>query len=245
MRLRPGMDVLSELERLAADVAGELEIANTLWAYATLGRQPGAGLVSGLERRAADVAGKFKPQAIANTLWAYAVLDAPPRNGPFPSELCKAAVCHCFDPFDDKVGKQVHMFLVVAKLRGWTTRGDSGLIDALRSKFGSRGRDLLAQSSVAKKSRLQADVASCVRRLGLECEEEAIDGESVYSIDILVSHCGEHGDVGVGKVALEVGGPSHYLLSRRRTANGNTVVLKRRVLSMPGYTSVSVPFWAQ
>lgn len=106
---------------------------------------------------------------------------------------------------------------------GWTTRGDSGPIDALRSKFGSRSRDLLAQSSVAKKSRLQADVASCVRRLGLECEEEAIDGESVYSIDILASHCGEHGDVGVGKAALEVGGPRHYLLSRRRTANGNTV----------------------
>ena len=125
---------------------------------------------------------------------------------------------------------------------GWTTRGDSGPIDALRSKFGSRSRDLLAQSSVAKKSRLQADVASCVRRLGLECEEEAIDGESVYSIDILASHCGEHGDVGVGKAALEVGGPRHYLLSRRRTANGNTVVLKRRVLSMLGYTSVSVPF---
>ena len=158
-----------------------------------------------------------------------------------PSELCKTALRHCFDPFDDGI-QQIHLFLVAAKLRGWTTRGDPGLIDALRSKFGSKGRDLLAQSSVAKMSRLQADVASCVRRLGLEYEEEAIDGESGYSIDILVSHCGEHGDVGVGKIALEVDGPSHYLLPGRRTANGNTV-LKRRVLSMLGYKSVSVPFW--
>ena len=88
-----------------------------------------------------------------------------------------------------------------------------------------------------------ADVASSVRRLGLEYEEEAIDEESGYSIDILVSHSGEHGDhVGAGKIALEVDGPSHYLLPGRRTANGNTV-LKTRVLSMPGYKSVSVPFW--
>jgi len=88
-----------------------------------------------------------------------------------------------------------------------------------------------------------ADVASSVRRLGVEYEEEAIDEESGYSIDILVSHSGEHGDhVGARKIAIEVDGPGHYLLPARRTANGNTV-LKTRVLSMPGYKSVSVPFW--
>ena len=43
-------------------------------------------------------------------------------------------------------------------------------------------------------------------------------------------------------VALEVDGPSHYLLPGERDANGSTL-LKRRVLSQLGYQVVSVPHW--
>ncbi len=50
------------------------EIANLMWAYATLGREPGAELAGAMSRRAVSTAGKFNPQEIANLMWAYATL---------------------------------------------------------------------------------------------------------------------------------------------------------------------------
>ncbi len=46
------------------------EVTNTLWAYATIGREPGAAVMKELEGRAEAVAGTFKAQGMANTLWA-------------------------------------------------------------------------------------------------------------------------------------------------------------------------------
>ena len=46
---------MRELEGLAEAVAGTFntqDVANTLWAYATMGREPGAGLMRELEGRA-------------------------------------------------------------------------------------------------------------------------------------------------------------------------------------------------
>ena len=248
--LLPGKDVLSILEGRIKAVAEEFKpqaIANTLWAYATLGMEPGAGVVRVLEGRMEAVGGTFIAQNIANTLWAYAVF------GSSPSESILLPICQAAEAFIDQDAftgihlSQLHMFLLVAKLEGWSTRGVSNLgsVDALRSKLGSRGRDQIAQSPVGKTSRLQADVASCVCRLGLEYEEEAIDEESGYSIDVLVRYSGQTGDGTCRKsmgVALEVDGPSHYLLPGERDANGSTL-LKRRVLSQLGYQVVSVPHW--
>ena len=50
-------------------------MANTLWAYATMGREPGEGMMRGLERRAEALAGTFNAQNVANTLWAYATMS--------------------------------------------------------------------------------------------------------------------------------------------------------------------------
>ena len=49
-------------------------VANTLWAYAKMGREPGAGMMSALEGRAEALAGTFNAQNVANTLWAYATM---------------------------------------------------------------------------------------------------------------------------------------------------------------------------
>ena len=65
--------MMRELERRAEAVAGTFnsqEVANTLWAYATMGREPGAGMTRELERRAEAVAGNFNAQGVANPLWA-------------------------------------------------------------------------------------------------------------------------------------------------------------------------------
>jgi hypothetical protein len=53
-------------------------VANTLWAYATMGQAPGAGLMRELEGRAEAVAGTFNAQGVANTLWAYATMGREP-----------------------------------------------------------------------------------------------------------------------------------------------------------------------
>jgi hypothetical protein len=58
-------------------------VANTLWAYATMGREPepGSGLLRELEGRAEVLAGKFNTQNVANTLWAYATMGREPASG--------------------------------------------------------------------------------------------------------------------------------------------------------------------
>jgi len=56
-------------------------VANTLWAYATMGRKPGAGLMRVLEGRAEAVAGTFNAQNVTNTLWAYATMGREPGAG--------------------------------------------------------------------------------------------------------------------------------------------------------------------
>jgi len=57
------------------------DVANTLWAYATMGREPGAGLMRELEGRAEALAGTFTAQNVANTLWAYATWGGSPGQG--------------------------------------------------------------------------------------------------------------------------------------------------------------------
>ena len=61
-----------ELEGRAEAVAGSFKaqhVANTLWAYATMGREPGEGMMRALELQVEAVAGTFNAQDVANTLW--------------------------------------------------------------------------------------------------------------------------------------------------------------------------------
>ena len=49
------------------------DATNTLWAYATMGRDPGAGVMR--EGRAEALAGTFNAQDVANSLWAWCVIS--------------------------------------------------------------------------------------------------------------------------------------------------------------------------
>jgi len=57
------------------------EVANTLWANATMGREPRAGMRLVLEGRAETLAGTFNAQNVGNTLWAYATMGRAPGAG--------------------------------------------------------------------------------------------------------------------------------------------------------------------
>jgi len=69
-----------QLEALAGTLTAQ-DVANTLWAYATMGREPGAGLMRVMEGRAEALAGTFTAQDVANTLWAYATMGREPGVG--------------------------------------------------------------------------------------------------------------------------------------------------------------------
>ena len=67
--------LVPKLEERAEALAGTFTaqgVANTLWAYATMGREPGTGVMRVLEGQAEALAGTFNSQEVANTLWAYA-----------------------------------------------------------------------------------------------------------------------------------------------------------------------------
>jgi hypothetical protein len=55
-------------------------VANTMYAYAALGRMPGDKTCAALDIAAARVAQDMKPQEVANTVWAYATLGRAPGN---------------------------------------------------------------------------------------------------------------------------------------------------------------------
>jgi hypothetical protein len=54
------------------------DLANTLWAYATLGRAPEPEMWRALETAAVRVAPGMNPQDLANTVWGYATLGRAP-----------------------------------------------------------------------------------------------------------------------------------------------------------------------
>ena len=78
--------LVEALERQAVAVAGRGDfnaqnVAITMWAYATMGREPGKELVKALEERAEELAGSFQAQNMSNTLWAYATMGRVPGEG--------------------------------------------------------------------------------------------------------------------------------------------------------------------
>jgi hypothetical protein len=57
----------------AEEISGEFNsqaVANTLWAYATMGRKPGERVMGLLEGRAEAISGEFNSRALANTQWS-------------------------------------------------------------------------------------------------------------------------------------------------------------------------------
>jgi hypothetical protein len=80
---REGAAVLDAVEaradRLVEEFRHPMDISNTVWAFATLGRRDAPNLFTAIDARADWLVAKGKPQEIANTAWAFATLrrDAP------------------------------------------------------------------------------------------------------------------------------------------------------------------------
>jgi len=238
------------LESRAAAVAGVFNpqhIANTLWAYATLGIQPGAGLVACLERRAAAVVGEFNPQDIANTLWAYASMNLCPGHDFLSVLIHGAHKCLWSQLFDTEHVVQLHQYMLTHRLQGWEDGQSLAIVESLAMEMGNMGLEALSsQQPIEDMSHLQCIVAAAVKRVYKgNVIDEYVCPVSGYSIDIHIPPV-DGSPAGASGIAIEVNGPYHYLVDRsyRRThsANGATI-LKRRLLERIGHTVLTVPYW--
>jgi len=81
----PRLDILPAIEarmqQLGRNAFNPQDIANTLWAYATMERTPGQALWTVLEHQVTQHSHLFTPQNLANTLWAYGVQGQLPAAG--------------------------------------------------------------------------------------------------------------------------------------------------------------------
>ena len=240
--------MMRALEGRAEALAGTFkaqEVANTLWAYATMGREPGAVVMRALEGRAEAVAGTFNAQEVANSLWASCVFF-------LLFDACQGWRCvHTFvqrlvslgdaASFDTAQLCQVHQFFlgcsVEPRLCMEAVKDMWALKETCREAF---------ECAKSAPSVTQRQVSETLRHMGLTVEDEARCPRSGYSIDMLV-HVQDSGrgmggerNNSKGTWAVEFDGPSHFLASGAPTG---ATLLKRRYLQLLGHTLVSVPYW--
>jgi hypothetical protein len=241
---------MRELEGRAEAVAGTIkaqDVANMLWAYATIGREPGAGLMRELEGRAEALAGTFKAHDVAITLWAVSVialLCAPGQVSRWLQCLLNTLVqclatlgkAACFNTLELC---QVHQFFVSCSVE---PRLRMEAINDMRAlKETCRGAFVCAKPAP---SATQQQVSETLRHMGMSVEDEVRCPKSGYSIDMMVHDSGRgmggERSSSTGTWVVEFDGPSHFLTSRAPT--GATMLKRRHLLGM-GHTLVSVPYW--
>jgi len=217
-------------------------ISNTMWAYAKFSVRPSTELLGRVERRAVASMDGFNPQDLANMIWTYATLGVLPSTDLLASMASQTLVHLDQAAFGVLQLQQLHIFLVFLRLESPSSPAVAASFATVEGRLGDVGRAAMADSPVSE-SNLQHQVVALVRKLGFECEEEAKDPVSGYSIDALIKPSGSNGWEGGSSlgIAIEVDGPYHYL-SNSEMPNGSTL-LKRRLLDKLGYRVVSVPHW--
>ena len=223
----------SALEGAAVRVAPSMnaqEVANTVWALATLGWQAGEGAMrSALEGAAVRVAPSMNAQDVANTVWALATLGW-------------QASAEMVDVFGGLVGAMVRDC-------GWMQLSTSHLSQLLQAHLASQYLGLglvtlptsilqLAVNARMEKvrdvtvSNSQREVGESLRRLGIPHELEYITADGLFSIDLAVVD---------RRIAVEFDGPSHFTTNTLEPL-GHTR-LRDRLLSAMGWHVVSIPYF--
>jgi hypothetical protein len=214
------------------------EVANTLWAFATIGTKPGERLVGQLERRAEAISGEFNSQEVANTLWAICFFCIQ-----FNVSLrfcCSLSFSVPSIDFDDQ--KNLCQFFISCDMIEGPHADLSVSVQTLKEKLGPSCQAAFIGMPVHP-SASQQQVSNTLRGMGLSVKDEFRCPKSGYSIDIRVHDIRVHAKSSTGAAAgwaVEFDGPSHFLTSRLPV--GGTL-MKRRHLELLGYTVVSLPFW--
>ena len=221
--------LLSTVTRVAADLGGQ-ELANTLWALATLGWQAGEGSMRcALEAAAVRVAPSMNAQNVANSLWALATLGWQAN-----ADMASCFQQHVEALFSNSGRKQLSSEylsqLLQAHLASQFLR-----LGLLTLPFSSLQVALAAHRERAREVRVstgQREVAESLRRLGISHELEYITADGLFSIDLAIVD---------RRIAVEFDGPSHFHTDTLEP-RGHTR-LRNRLLSAMGWHVVSVPYF--
>jgi len=215
------LGALSAVVERSAGAFNPQELANTLWAYATLGEAPSASVLGALSAVVERSAGAFKPQDVANTLWAYATLQIEP-----PSPLFSRATELSARSFCDIGLSQICYTHLVGQALGWAFNPPDELLKRAQAT-------MRAQATKVTVSATQRRVHTALESMGLQPQLEALTDDGLFSIDIaLPAKVGES-----LRIAVEVDGPQHFTSSGCKTGNTR---LRDYLLERRGWRLVSL-----
>jgi very-short-patch-repair endonuclease len=206
------------------------EVANTLWALATLCWQAGeAAMRSALEGAAMRVAPSMKAQHIANTLWALATLGWKPS----------AALSMCLKDlvvplFADGRGSRLPVPHLSQLLQAHLATQILGL-ELITLPPPILELALEAYRKEAQKvsvSSAQREVGASLHRLGMAYQLEYLTADGLFSIDAAIVD---------RRIAVEYDGPSHF--TRNTLEPLGHTRLRDQLLSAIGWHVVSIPFF--
>ena len=167
-------------------------VTNTLWAYATMGREPGAGLKRELEGRAEAMAGTFNAHNVANTMWescVFSIFRSPAEGSRW---VHTATVIKNKQPTHTGVPGQAfvlqcHQIVPAPSVFVGCSVEGQWRMEALKDlrSLTDACRKALVVAPVAP-SATQQQVSESLRHLGLSVEDGVRCPKSGNSIDILV-----------------------------------------------------------
>jgi hypothetical protein len=180
------------------------------------------------------------PQSVANIAWSYAVMRpfvflagnamtiGQKKTDDTILQWIWDAVAINLPNMDRHCLSQLHQLLVTCQL------DSTPLPASISEAVVSAGRKAFRDNTEALKmvSTLQNDVAQTLRHMGYEIQEEVIEKNTGYSLDIWIPS---------RAVVVEVDGPFHFCHGTRQPL-GRTV-LKHRHLRNLGYALVTVPYF--
>ena len=227
----PWGDVFDALASESAQRVGEFipqALANTSWAFATAGHSAPA-LFDALASASAPRVGEFNPQNLINTAWAFAADGADfAERAELNSALAQRLEQSEHDLSELEL-RQVHQWILWHREHGTAPPVSAALVERALAAF---------RASPTTPSKLQRSVGAVFAELGLQPRGEVICEETGYSVDLVVT------SQGGTEVAVEVDGPTHFLVGRDAHTPTGATLLKRRQLGALGWPRlVSVPYW--
>mmetsp|Transcript_31181 Transcript_31181/g.88414 ORF Transcript_31181/g.88414 Transcript_31181/m.88414 type:complete len:755 (-) Transcript_31181:513-2777(-) len=234
-------------------------LALLAWSYGRLAFFEGdaAALIEAIRSQAVRRPAELSPTNACNLLWALAVADQLDRNTLL--EVCNGAGLNG----EAEQGRRIAAGgggVLLQGHDGWCLASlfqcelavlhreavdlkpqEAEVLDVLPEPLNTAcWQQWRSVATHTRPSRMQAEVAASLKRLGLTVSAEWLTDDGFFSVDAMVHS--QRGGKAVPAVAINVDGPSHFTATAPRRALGSTI-LNRRLLEARVPALLSVPFW--